>query len=82
MHKVNDASVELREHVFEYARTRMNYDPAPLDSPRTEAELLAQTGQTITEAGLGGQAALDLFGEVLAPATISTDHPGSLSFIP
>jgi L-2,4-diaminobutyrate decarboxylase len=82
MHKVNDASVELREHVFEYARTRMNYDPAPLDSPRTEAELLAQTGQTITEAGLGGQAALDLFGEVLAPATISTDHPGYLSFIP
>ena len=82
MHKVNDASVELREHVFEYARTRMNYDPAPLDSPRTEAELLAQAGQTITEVGLGGQAALDLFGEVLAPATISTDHPGYLSFIP
>ncbi len=82
MHKVNDASVELREHVFEYARTRMNYDPAPLDSPRTEAELFAQAGQTITEAGLGGQAALDLFGEVLAPATISTDHPGYLSFIP
>ena len=82
MHKVNDASVELREHVFEYARTRMNYDPAPLDSPRTEAELLAQAGQTITESGLGGQAALDLFGEVLAPATISTDHPGYLSFIP
>jgi glutamate/tyrosine decarboxylase-like PLP-dependent enzyme len=82
MHKVNDASVELREQVFEYARTRMNYDPAPLDSPRTKAELLAQAGQTITEAGLGGQAALDLFGEVLAPATISTDHPGYLSFIP
>ena len=82
MHKVNDASVELREHVFEYARTRMNYDPAPLDSPRTEAELLSQAGQTITESGLGGQAALDLFGEVLAPATISTDHPGYLSFIP
>lgn len=82
MHKVNDASVELREQVFEYARTRMNYDPAPLDSPRTEGELLAQAGQTITEAGLGGQAALDLFGEVLAPATISTDHPGYLSFIP
>ncbi|MEN9970016.1 MAG: hypothetical protein RLZZ229_224 [Actinomycetota bacterium] len=82
MHKVNDASVELREQVFDYARTRMNYDPAPLDSPKTEAELLAQAGQTITETGLGGQVALNLFGEVLAPATISTDHPGYLSFIP
>lgn len=82
MHKVNDASVELREQVFEYARTRMNYDPAPLDSPQTETELFSQAGQTITESGLGGQTALKLFGEVLAPATISTDHPGYLSFIP
>ena len=31
---------------------------------------------------MGGSAALTLFGEVLAPSTISTDHPGYLSFIP
>ncbi|CAB4696430.1 unannotated protein [freshwater metagenome] len=31
---------------------------------------------------MGGTAALELFGEVLAPSTISTDHPGYLSFIP
>jgi glutamate/tyrosine decarboxylase-like PLP-dependent enzyme len=60
----------------------MDYSPAPLDSSKTEAELVAQAGQTVTEQGLGGHTALKLFEEVLAPATISTDHPGFLSFIP
>jgi glutamate/tyrosine decarboxylase-like PLP-dependent enzyme len=60
----------------------MDYDPAPLDSSKSEAELLRLAGQTVTEQGLGGQTALKLFDEVLAPATISTDHPGFLSFIP
>ena len=79
MHEVTG---DLREAVFEYARTRLSYSPAPLDSPKSESELTKLAGQTITEAGLGGGAALDLFGEVLAPSTISTDHPGYLSFIP
>ena len=57
-------------------------DPPPLDGPRTPEELQADAGQTITEDGLGGQEALRLFAEVLAPATISVDHPRSLSYIP
>lgn len=73
---------KLREAIFAYASERMDLDPAPLDGPKTEAELFAQAGQTITEAGLGGLEALKLFGEVLAPATISIDHPNYLSFIP
>ena len=82
MHEINDETRALREAIFEYVRVRTNYDPVPLDSPKSEAELLSQAGQTITEQGLGGQTALKLFEEVLAPATISTDHPGFLSFIP
>ena len=73
---------ELRKAVFEYASERMDLDPAPLDGPKSEAELFRLAGQTITEAGLGGLQALKLFGEVLAPATISIDHPNYLSFIP
>lgn len=80
--KMHEVTGDLREAVFEYARTRLSYSPAPLDSPKSESELTKLAGQTITEAGLGGGAALDLFGEVLAPSTISTDHPGYLSFIP
>ena len=79
MHEVTG---DLREAVFEYARTRLSYSPPPLDSPKAEAELQTLAGQTISESGMGGSAALTLFGEVLAPSTISTDHPGYLSFIP
>ena len=82
MHKGNDESRELREKIFEYVRVRMDYDPIPLDYPKSEAELFAEAGMTLTEHGLGGQQALKLFEDVLAPATISTDHPGFVSFIP
>ena len=82
MHEINKETKALREEIFEYVRVRMDYDPAPLDSSKTEAELLSQAGQTVTEQGLGGHNALKLFEDVLAPATISTDHPGFLSFIP
>ncbi len=82
MHEINEETKALREEIFEYVRVRMDYDPAPLDSSKTEAELLRQAGQTVTEQGLGGHTALKLFEQVLAPATISTDHPGFLSFIP
>ena len=82
MHELNEETRALREAIFEYVRVRMDYSPAPLDSSKTDAELVAQAGQTVTEQGLGGHTALKLFEEVLAPATISTDHPGFLSFIP
>ena len=81
MHRVNDATAELRKKVFEYANQRMNYSPPPLDNTETPENLLQAAGQTITDNGLGAKA-LDLFANVLAPATISTDHPGYLSFIP
>ena len=81
MHRVNDATTELRRKVFEYANERMNYSPPPLDNTETFENLLQAAGQTITDQGLGSKA-LDLFANVLAPATISTDHPGYLSFIP
>ncbi len=71
----------VRNAIFHYASDRIDVDP-PLDGPRSMAELTELAGQTITEQGLGGEAALKLFEEVLAPATISTDHPNYLSFIP
>lgn len=82
MHKQSKATKELRDLVFGYASERMDYDPVPLDSPKPYEELLQAAGQTITEQGLGGIQALELFKNVLAPATISVDHPNYLSFIP
>jgi glutamate/tyrosine decarboxylase-like PLP-dependent enzyme len=78
-----DADVEtLSQAVLDYTLHRSRMDPVPLDGPLTPAELDEAAGQTITADGLGGEAALKLFTEVLAPACISTDHPRYLSFIP
>ena len=82
MHQVNDDSAKLRAAVFDYAKQRLEYDPPPLDAPQSESWLATNAGKTITESGLGGLRALEIFAEVLAPATISTDHPNYLSFIP
>ncbi len=49
---------ELRKAVFDYASERMDLDPAPLDGPKSLAELQRLAGQTITESGLGGLEAL------------------------
>jgi glutamate/tyrosine decarboxylase-like PLP-dependent enzyme len=60
----------------------MGYEIPPLDSPKSLNWLLQNAGQTITAEGLGGMRALGVFADVLAPATLSSDHPGYLSFIP
>jgi len=82
VHRYDDETERLAHAVIDYARHRLRLDPVPLDGPRSYEELLASAGETITEEGLGGDAALALFEQVLAPACISVDHPRYLSFIP
>ena len=81
MHSPEDDS-GLRDAIFQYAAGRLDYNPPPLDGTKSLENLSEVAGPTITEEGLGGKKALELFADVLAPATISTDHPGYLSFIP
>jgi len=56
-------------------------DP-PLDAPYEPDEIAAKAGATITPDGLGGDAALRLFADVIAPGVVSSDHPRYLAFIP
>src|SRR3954452_15949381 len=80
---LHDASTEvLTQAIVRYAVDRIRLDPPPLDGPRTPAELRAMAGRTITARGIGGLEALRVFGDVLAPACISVDHPRFLSFVP
>lgn len=80
---MQDPSIEvLTQAVLRYSVQRMRLDPPPLDGPRTEAELRAMAGDSITKHGLGGLEALRIFTDVLAPACISTDHPRYLAFVP
>jgi glutamate/tyrosine decarboxylase-like PLP-dependent enzyme len=82
VHRYDETTDRLAQAVIAYALERVAMDPPPLDGPRSPAELLAEAGQTVTPEGLGGEEALRVFAEVLAPATISVDHPRYLSFIP
>jgi len=82
VHAYDENTARLARAVIGYATERVAMDPPPLDGPRSLAELTADAGQTVTPEGLGGEEALRVFAEVLAPATISVDHPRYLSFIP
>jgi len=57
-------------------------DTPPLNGPMPLDALLPALSEAITPRGLGGEAALALFKELIAPASISNDHPGFLAFIP
>ena len=81
MHKFTSEVEELANEILAYSLERLKSDP-PLDGPRTAEDLFAEVGNTITERGLGGRAALGVFTEVLAKACISTDHPRYLAYIP
>ena len=78
-----DASIdELAERILEYAKARTRLDPIPLNFPKTEEELRELCGPTVTEDGIGGPRALDLFIDVLEPASLSVDYTKYLSFVP
>jgi L-2,4-diaminobutyrate decarboxylase len=82
MHRYSDETERVAQAALAYARERLRLTPVPLDGPRTEGQLETAAGQTITAAGLGGDAALRLFADVLAHATVSVDNPRYLAFIP
>lgn len=81
MHEFTPEIEKVAQEILEYSLTRLKDNP-PLDGPKSEAELFSIVGNTITEDGLGGSEALQLFTQTLAPACISTDHPRYLAFIP
>ena len=54
----------------------------PKTSARTPDALRRDAGQTITREGIGAKAALEVFDQVLAPATRAQDDPMNLAYIP
>ncbi len=81
MHEYTDETEELARAIVAYARNRIA-SPQPLDRVAPPDELARRAGRTITESGIGWEEALRVWSEVLAPATISTDHPASVAFVP
>jgi len=81
MHTYDDETEELARAIVAYTRARIA-NPVPLDGPAPAEELARRAGLTVTPQGIGGQEALRIWAEVLAPSTISTDHPAFLAFVP
>ncbi len=81
MHEFTSELEELAAKALAYSLERLKDDP-PLDGPRSAEDLFAEVGHTITPEGMGGDAALGIFTDVLARACISTDHPRNLAYIP
>ena len=82
MNQVSPDIEALADSILTYAMDRLRMDPPSIDHPLPQDALEALAGQTITEQGLGGDEALKLFIDTLAPACISQDHPRYLAFVP
>jgi len=70
------------DRAIEWVRGRVMRPSDPKTTARAAADLAADTGRTITPDGIGGARALQVFDEVLAPATRAQDDPLNLAYIP
>lgn len=66
---------------FAWAEDRVVRSSDPKATARPASELAARTGPTITPTGIGAVRALELFDEVLEPATRAQDDPMNLAYI-
>jgi glutamate/tyrosine decarboxylase-like PLP-dependent enzyme len=73
---------DVARAVLDWASTRA-VRPGDPKTTALPASVLAQAaGATITPNGIGGHAALQIFAEVLAPATRAQDDPMNLAYVP
>lgn len=82
MHNIDIGLVEMTLDVVKYAIDRITKTDPELGKPKSEAELKALVGETITRGGIGGENAFNLFKDVLIKATVPIDHPRHLAFVP
>ena len=81
MHRYSDETEQLANDIMRVALDRLRMEPR-WTGRRHRNRWPGERVDTITAAGLGGDAALRLWTDVLAPATMSVDHPRYLAFIP
>ena len=82
MHNIDIDLVEMTLDVMKYAIHRITKTNPELGVPKKAEELKALVGDTVTEKGIGGEKAFQLFRDVLVKATVPIDHPRHLAFVP
>jgi glutamate/tyrosine decarboxylase-like PLP-dependent enzyme len=70
------------EALLDWVRDRVVRASDPKTTAQPASTLRDRAGATITPSGIGGDAAMRVFTEVLAPATRAQDDPLNLSYIP
>jgi glutamate/tyrosine decarboxylase-like PLP-dependent enzyme len=73
---------EIVKMSLDWAARRVVRPSDPKSTARPASELAADAGVMITAAGIGAEAALRIFDEVLVPATRAQDDPLNLAYIP
>lgn len=84
-HNINTVdihTVEMTLDIMKYVLNRVSTHTDTIGSPKSYEDLKAIAGDTITEKGIGGEVAFNLFKDELVTATIAEDHPRNLSFVP
>ena len=82
MHKIDIDLVEMTMDVMKYAIDRISATKREIGKPKKESELRALVGETITEKGVGGEYAVNLWKQHLIKANVPADHPRNLAFVP
>lgn len=82
MHKIDMDLVEMTLDVMKYVIHRVSTTTMPIGKPLKSEELKALVGETVTEKGVGGEYAFNLWKEHLSKANVPIDHPRHLAFVP
>jgi len=82
MHKIDIELIEMTLDVMKYAIGRISATEHPIGKPKKYEELKELVGETVTEKGVGGEYAFNLWKEHLSKANVPVDHPRNLAFVP
>lgn len=82
MHNIDMDLIEMTMDIMKYVIGRVSTNQPEMGYPQKEIDLQKEIGQTISENGIGGEKAFKLFKEKMLKATVPSDHPRHLSFVP
>ncbi|MDO5656151.1 MAG: aminotransferase class V-fold PLP-dependent enzyme [Flavobacteriaceae bacterium] len=82
LHEIDINLIEMTLDIMKYVISRITEKNPKLGYFKSEEDLAAMVGKTITKEGIGGEKALNIWKEILAPASTAIDHPRHLAFVP
>ena len=82
MHKIDIDLVEMTLDVMKYTIDRISKTEDVIGKPQKAETLKALVGETITEKGIGGETAFNMWKKHLMHANVKIDHPRHLAFVP